>query len=387
LKEALAVHALNALVGNINQAGGVQTNPAYAYIQWPEDARDTVAAAGLQTRRADHAGADLYAEARHLPHRFMENVSKGSADIQALLVGETNPCYGLPNAADVKAAFEKIPFVVSFSSFMDETSSRADLILPNHLYLERYEDVPVTAATAQPLIGLCRPVTRPQYRTQHMGDSLIQIARGIGGPTGQALSWSDYEACLHETMADQWAALSRQGYLMPDNAAGSTDRFETPSGKFVFMDKTLNAAYLSKKVPLPGDAAQMPLLLIPYDSIRMAGRYVADPPFMMKIVPTTVLKNDDGWVEINPQTAAQYDLAEGRSAVLTTPAGQARVRVHHNHGLMPGVIAMARGLGHTDQNPYVAGKGTNINHLMEAVEDPASGMNAAWGIRAQLAKA
>jgi hypothetical protein len=54
---------------------------------------------------------------------------------------------------------------------------------------------------------------------------------------------------------------------------------------------------------------------------------------------------------------------------------------------MPGLIAIPRGLGHTAYDEYLAGKGVNVNSLMGAVEDPASGLDVAWGIRAKLAKA
>jgi len=36
----------------------------------------------------------------------------------------------------VKEAFEKVPFIASFGSFIDETSNLADLILPDHSFLE-----------------------------------------------------------------------------------------------------------------------------------------------------------------------------------------------------------------------------------------------------------
>ena len=54
---------------------------------------------------------------------------------------------------------------------------------------------------------------------------------------------------------------------------------------------------------------------------------------------------------------------------------------------MPGLVAMPRGLGHTAYDNYLAGKGINVNELIGTVEDPASGLDAAWGIRANLIKA
>ena len=53
---------------------------------------------------------------------------------------------------------------------------------------------------------------------------------------------------------------------------------------------------------------------------------------------------------------------------------------------MPGVVAIPRGLGHTGENKFLAGKGLNYNTLCAPVEDPATGLDAAWGIRAKLAK-
>ena len=43
--------------------------------------------------------------------------------------------------------FEKIPFIASFGSFLDETSILADLILPDHSFLESWaEAVPESGA-------------------------------------------------------------------------------------------------------------------------------------------------------------------------------------------------------------------------------------------------
>jgi hypothetical protein len=48
---------------------------------------------------------------------------------------------------------------------------------------------------------------------------------------------------------------------------------------------------------------------------------------------------------------------------------------------------MPRGLGHTAYDKFLAAKGVNINDLIGPLEDPATGWDAAWGIRASLVKA
>jgi len=379
LKEALAIHALNALVGNINRSGGVQALAAYDYINWPDIETDSVAAAGLQKMRLDGAGSDSLPHVRYLTHR-LANIADG---VQALLVAETNPCHSLPDTQAVKAAFDKIPFVVSFSSFMDETTMNADLILPNHIYLERFEDVPVTAGVARPTVGLCRPIVNPLYNTQHLGDSIMQIAKALGGTIAGAFPWEDYETCLKMTLRDQWGTLAKKGVWMAPNATRTG--FETAPGKFVMMNDDMGAIYMADDVALQGGDDAYPLVLIPYDSIRLASRYIGDTPFMVKTVSDTVIKGQHGFVDINPETAKRLGLADGQLAKLTTPVGEATVGVHFEYGIMPGVVAMPRGLGHTAYDAFLAGKGVNVNQLIGPVEDPASGLDAAWGIGAKLA--
>jgi anaerobic selenocysteine-containing dehydrogenase len=108
---------------------------------------------------------------------------------------------------------------------------------------------------------------------------------------------------------------------------------------------------------------------------------------MIKTVADTVIKGESGFVEVHPETAGAIGLGEGDAAQLTTPRGAARVRVHLFEGIKPGVIAMVRGLGHTAFDGFLADKGVNVNELIGPVEDPSSGLDAAWGIRAKLDKA
>jgi anaerobic selenocysteine-containing dehydrogenase len=119
----------------------------------------------------------------------------------------------------------------------------------------------------------------------------------------------------------------------------------------------------------------------------LANGVIGDPPFVMKTVDDTVLKGTDVFIEVNPKTAGEHGLREGQLAMLSTPVGKARVKVHLFDGIMPGIVALPRGLGHTAFDDYLAGKGINFNELMGPVEDSVSGLDAAWGIRVKLAKA
>ncbi len=390
LQEFLAVHTLNALVGNINQPGGVWAVPEPDYIDWPETEIDAVASEGLQQPRIDGAGSYRYPNARYLLHRLPEVVNASAqSPVEVLFVADANPVYSLQDTEAVKKAFEKIPFVVSFSSYMDETTALADLLLPNHVFLERYEDVPAALGFPKPIIGLAQPAIEPLYNTRHTGDFIIQLAKELGHSIGAAFPWDDYAACLEETLGDKWDGLVEESYWMDAefNVADWTDAFETDSTKFEFTNNEITTLAGYRPLKSEGDEATYPQLLVPYDTMRLTSGYVASPPFLIKALEDTVLKGNDVLVEINPATAKQLGLSDGKTANLATPKGSGRVKVHLTDRIMPDIIAMPRGLGRTTDDRFLAGRGVNYNQLSSPVEDPASGHNAAWGIRAKLSKA
>src|SRR5262249_49133248 len=61
-------------------------------------------------------------------------------DAKVLLIDDANPVYTSPTAWKVKDALGKIPYIASFGSFVDDTSAYADLILPDHSFLESWVD-------------------------------------------------------------------------------------------------------------------------------------------------------------------------------------------------------------------------------------------------------
>lgn len=401
LDECMAVHALNALVGNINKPGGVSVTSEPDYAKWPEVNIDKTASRGMQQPRIDGAGGSKYPNARYLLHRLPEviNDTKGESPVQALFVSEANPLYTLPDTKATKAAFDRIPFLVSFSSFMDETALYSDYILPNHIYLERYEDVPKPAGMVQPVIGLAKPVVKPVYNTRHVGDVVLQMAKSLGSFIEKAFPWKDYRAYLKTVFKDHWDQLEDKGFTEVKASEDKpwANRFNTATGKFEFYpsarkhpskkDKDKDILPGFSPVPIEGKPDAYPLVLMPYDSIRLTSGNIGNPPFMTKTIDDTVLKDQTMFVEINPKTARKMGFFEGDRAVVTTPKGRAEVRLHLFDGIEPGVIAMPKGFGHTAYSKYLAGKGANFNSLIGPITDPMSGLNTAWGIRAKIVTA
>ena len=362
LKELAAVHMLNCLVGNINKKGGVFVKPVSQYLDFPAESMDNVAYAGSGKNKA--AGT---------VNQLFEKIDKSSqALIEALFVYNANPGYNLNDSKKTKETLGKIPFKVSFSSFLDETAMLCDIILPSHTFMERLEDVPSCAGFAKKVVGLSRPIIKPVLNTKHPGDSVILIAKALGGDIAKSFEWANYDKCLKSVASNIWTPLSKKGFIVISKG--------TPAGR-----PLVNVSFLAKNPATISAKGDYALTLIPIDNMRLISAGIASSPFAIKTVSDTVIKGKDIVVEINPLTAK--GLKDKGFATLTTPMGTARVKINMNEGMMPGVIGMVRGLGHTFDNKYVSNKGVNINGLIGQVIEPGSGLDAAFGIKAKLVAA
>ena len=365
-KEFAAVHALNCLAGNINKKGGVWVNRKKNYLKFPVENLDNTARKG-------------FAKPRYTSFQSLISQIGDSSDspIQALFILNANPCYTIHDSDKVIEVFKKIPFKVSFSSFMDETAKLSDIILPSHTFLERYEDIPSdSAGIAMKTVGLCKPVVSPVFNTKNQGDAILMIAKALKGKVADNFPWDNYEECLKSVAKNIWSALSDKGYVVLTKKPS----YSKPSAEFSYIANGL------KSVEAQGDKKSFPLTLISIDNMRIAGGEISSSPFAIKTVSDKVIKGNDILVEINPETAKKARLAQGNKAKITTPVGSAIVRVNLFEGIMPGLIGMAQGLGHTIDNKFVADKGVNINKLIAPVIEPSSGQDAAWGIAASISK-
>jgi anaerobic selenocysteine-containing dehydrogenase len=304
------------------------------------------------------------------PDELPKVVKENPDAIQVLLVHEADPCFTMMDVEGMTEAIKKIPFVVSFSTYFDETAQHADLILPNHHYLERWEDVPTPISLSKPVLGVRKPVVDQQFETMHAGDTIMTIAKELGGTVADAFPWEDYETMLQETMEDYWDALQEDGYVAQAASSGA--------GSFTFYAED------HEPVEAQGDAASYPLTLIPVELMRLPNAHVGSPPFCTKTLEVIELKGNDVFVEVNPKTAIDFGLAEGRLARLQTPEGEATVLVHLSEGIMPGLVGLPKGLGHAGYDEYLAGKGASANGLLGVSQDSISGLCATWGIRAKL---
>lgn len=388
----MAVQALNALVGGLGRPGGLTVPAPPPFTPLPPVPLDPTAGAGLAAPRLDHAIAPADPLAV-LPQR----IGAGAPyPLELLFLYETNPVFTLP-AAGWEEALAKIPFIVSFSSFLDESAHLADLILPDHTYLERWDDDVPEAGVGFPTATVAQPVLPPLYDTRDTADVLIRLAKGIGGRVGEAFPWATFEDLLKG--AYQGIAQARRGAVRADTAdafwtelltsggwwdqeAQASRVFQTRSGKFEFP-----VAPLSEPPRFFGDPALYPLWLCLYQSPALSDGRGANQPWLQELPDPMTAVMWESRVELNPRTAKELGVTEGAWVWVESAAGKVRAKVTVFPGIGPGMVGMATGQGHWAYGRYATGRGVNPFALLPPQTEPLSGALAWAGTRVRVTKA
>jgi len=235
LHTRMAIHSLNALVGNIGVLGGLRIQGDLPLASLPPIRQDEAANRGLAQPRIDGAGREQYLLVSDTTQLLPERIMNGTPyPVNMLFLFATNPLANHPAKQALRSAMKKIPFIVSFSPFLDESSAMADLILPDHTYLERWQDDPVTHLAGFTSFSVARPATSPLHQTRNTADVVLQITKTQGGTVAESFPWKKFEDVIHQGVRGLYEAkrgyvvsttseeeslrkvLERQGYWVPE---------------------------------------------------------------------------------------------------------------------------------------------------------------------------
>lgn len=394
LYAALAVHALNALVGSLDAKGGVLVQRFPELAPWPAYQADAIAQAGLSQPRldADHPfGVPLTGAA--LADRLL---AAAPYPVNALFLYNTNPVFESPAGGRMAEALLKVPFVVSFASTLDESAAHADLILPASTFLEVWGD-DFVEGTGYAGVSLRRPVVEPVHDTRNPADVLLQLAARLGGPTAQALPYADYKSLVESRLAaidmdrdrfvenGVWSEMvyfnAQPGSPAWANVVGR-DRLNAPKdGRFDFFSRELFALAAAGALPLPAasgvapaDLACLPHFTAPADDasaeypfLLVSQGLITRPRNWEGILPTLQecygLQSNmkwKSWVEISPAAAKSLGVASGDRVWVESPAGRVQAVVRIYPGLWPNAVYLPAGLGHRTLVRWGRGSASNI---------------------------
>jgi len=350
LFHAVAVNVLNGVLGSVGQPGGVFFTPQPALPK-----------AGERLTQRPAAIRDLIA--------------------QVLLIDDVNPVFGAPNAWKLRDVLDRIGFVASFSSFLDDTSVLADLILPDHSFLESWTDSVPESGSLAAVVNAAGPVMRPLYQTRAAADVLIEVAGKLKNPI--AMPWKSYDEMLKASFdkinADAWGGVEKQGGWWETSEAGHESR---PADR-----QPKAATALSYTAPaFDGDQATYPFHFLPYASQAFNDGSVAHLPWLQEMPDPLTSAMWSSWVELNPQTAENLKISQGDIVEVASTQGSVRAPAIISPGIAPNVVGMPVGQGHETFTRFASKRGVNPIAILAPLAEATTGSLAWAATRVRIAR-
>jgi anaerobic selenocysteine-containing dehydrogenase len=377
LFNAVAVNALNALVGSVEQPGGLFFTP-----------------------QMDVAAAAKLTGAPRSPARF-GSVANGmtveGAPVQVLFVDGANPVFSAPPSWKVREALGNVPLIVSLGSFLDETSILADLILPDHSFLESWSEAVPESGSMMAVVSAAPPVMMPLYQTRPAPDVLLEIGRRLSTPV--ALPWQTFEEMLTATFAtlpsmteglDAWSDAQEKGGwwgTLPEQIRRRPEEVRLkPDSATPGTNGASGFSRTNAEPRFDGDAGEYPFHFLPYPSNQFLDGSLAHLPWLQEMPDPLTSAMWSSWIEINPATASRLGISEGDVVEVASAHGSLRTAAYISPGIAPDVLAMPAGQGHTTFTRYASGRGENPVNLLAPLTEEATGTLAWAATRVKLTR-
>lgn len=312
---------------------------------------------------------------------LVDEQEKAGARSVLLLYG-CNPLFTMPPSVPIKKVFERASFIVSFSSFLDESSEWADILLPDRDALESWGDHVAKAATEA--IGLSQPVVTPLYDTRQIGDTILDVSRRLKLEYAQAPTFYDllrerWKTFLarkpHEDKPDwfdkAWIAHLQQGGWWQGQSKKLLPPAFTPSRHFEHAN-------------FFGAEQEYPFTLHPYPSMTIGYGEGANRPWLQELPDTLTTVVWGSWVEVNPMVAKNLGIQQGDIVRVISPFGSLEAPAVLFPGIHPNVVAMPLGQGHSSYGRYAKKRGVNPIELLAPALDGVTGSLAIGATRVRI---
>ncbi len=438
----MAIHALNALVGSMYAVGGLMNQMGVPYGKLPgideylDDAAK--AAAAKKMPRIDRVKTKELPLASNNIQGIADSIMEGNPyPLDTLMFYLTNPIFSAPNAKKWEQALKKV-FVIETSPFPSETSQFADLLLPDHTYLERLQDTPTYPFQGWPLTNLRVPAVKPIHDTKHFGDTLIEIGKRIKGPMGEyyrklgntenvikALA-KGFEKNPGDNGVDSFEKWKEKGFWyrkpypyrqiageffewdgvdywkpMPEKLV-KEKLFRTESGRFELKSSYLEhyAEYISGRTGLPKERVGLPQyfppkytgggdlhLIATKTPVHGEGR-TANVPVAISIYQPVAGGRNELFLEIHPETAKKRGIKNGDRVRIWNDLGAIYARAHVFPAQRPDTVVLPYGFGHFAHGRWAKSRGSgNVNEILPNVSEPISNAALVHAVTVKVEKA
>ncbi|MDH3974965.1 MAG: molybdopterin-dependent oxidoreductase [Deltaproteobacteria bacterium] len=325
----------------------------------------------------------------------------------------SNPAYSASAAPYWRQTLKDetlLPFTVAIAPFMSETAALCDIVLPEALYLERFE--PVTSPSSlMPWVGVRTPLQEAPEEVLDLPSILRDIIDVLDPEEerGYKEFWQfeDTEELMpayfegvkemkedggYDAMADYaiWpvygAVNTETGKFENDDGeaveaefgAHEENGFKTDSGKIEIESTLLEKAGYEAlptwvkpaNLEADEDSDDEGLTFITYKTAYQAGSATANNKYLSE-------KSHNNYCMINKETASELNIKDGALARLSTPVGYIITKMRVTNAICPGVVAMAASCGHWSIGPVATAEPHRITSWNK-VYDPDVHYNLWW---------
>ncbi|MGB2868689.1 MAG: molybdopterin-dependent oxidoreductase [Bacteroidota bacterium] len=364
---------LNALLGSWGRKGGFyypqsMDVPGYPYPAYPKPAKEKVDNPGRKYPFAEETITTGIREA---------TITGKPYPIKGWFVYATNLLHALPNEAETIKAIQNLDALVVVDVIPSEIAGWADVVLPESVYLERYDDLNVEWFR-EPFVALRQPVV--ESPNDQKPNWWIARALAVKLGLGQYYPWKNIEEYFQFRLSAaglSFEELKKKGIIRGAKQPiyfdeGIPPEFPTPSGKIEFYSLQLKQAGFD---PVP--TYQRPASGPPGSFRLLYGR--APVHSFGRTQSNRILSDmmDENEVWLNANVALRYGLRSGDYVRLKNQDGVVsnRVKVKATERIRPDCVYLVHGFGHTSKmlrHAYM--KGASDSQLITRYEtDPLMG--------------
>nr|MCU0627456.1 molybdopterin-dependent oxidoreductase [Gemmatimonadaceae bacterium] len=337
----------------------------------------------------------------------------GEGQVRALVTQSGNPVLSSPNGARLERALATLAHYVAIDFYLNETTRHAHVILPPTGPLEREHYDLVFNALAVRNVAKYSPALRKRDRdARHDWEILGQLTERI--TLGRRSRW---QGRVMRTLGPRRLldlALRTGAYgagIVARGKGGLTVKAleQAPHGvdlgplrpAFPERLRTAGKRVVLAPAPLVADVARLAAWLAEHDAAR------AVMPDALALIGRRALRSNNSWMHnsarlvrgrdgctlhMHPHDATARGLADGERVTVTSRTGSVTVAVEVTEAIMPGVVSLPHGWGHTRagtrQEVAAAHAGASINDLTDEQRIDALCGNAAFsGTPVRVARA